>query len=132
MTAEASRYRRLVQGRKPRWLLSSALASLAGYIALAVLAAHQQFFAVDYGTRTWIRMLREEAPYLPMALITQLGGPYGILLLIAAGVAILLWRRQRRWAVALPALMAGAGALQAIAKWSMGRARRSEERRVGK
>jgi membrane-associated phospholipid phosphatase len=126
MTAEASRYRRLVQGRKPRWLLSGALASLAGYIALAVLAAHQQFFAVDYGTRTWIRMLREEAPYLPMALITQLGGPYGILLLIAAGVAVLLWRRQRRWAVALPALMAGTGALQAIAKWAIGRARPDE------
>jgi membrane-associated phospholipid phosphatase len=126
MTAEASRYRRLVQGRKPRWLLSGALASLAGYVALAVLAAHQQFFAIDYGTRTWIRILREEAPYLPMALITELGGLYGLLLLIAAGVAVLLWRRQRRWAVALPALMAGAGALQAIAKWSMGRARPDE------
>jgi membrane-associated phospholipid phosphatase len=126
MTAEASRYRRLVHGRKPRWLLSGALASLAGYVALAVLAAHQQFFAIDYGTRTWIRLLREEAPYLPMALVTELGGFYGILLLIAVGVAILLWRRQRRWAVALPALMAGAGALQAIAKWSMGRARPDE------
>lgn len=126
MTAEASRYRRLVHGRKPRWLLSGALASLAGYIALAVLAAHQQFFAIDYGTRTWIRMLREEAPHLPMAVITQLGGPFGILLLIAAGVAVLLWRRQRRWAVALPALMAGAGALQAVAKWSIARARPDE------
>jgi membrane-associated phospholipid phosphatase len=126
MRAEASRYRRLVNGRKPRWLLSGALASLAGYVALAVLAAHQQFFAIDYGTRTWIRLLREEAPYLPMALVTELGGFYGILLLIAVGVAILLWRRQRRWAVALPALMAGAGALQAIAKWSMGRARPDE------
>jgi len=52
MTAEASRYRRLVRARKPRWLLSGALASLAGYVALAVLAAHQQFFALDYGTRT--------------------------------------------------------------------------------
>jgi membrane-associated phospholipid phosphatase len=126
MTGEASRYRRLVHGRKPRWLLSGALASLAGYVALAVLAAHQQFFAIDYGTRTWIRILREEMPYLPMALVTKLGGPFGILLLIAAGVTVLLWRRQHRWAVALPALMAGAGALQALAKWSMGRARPDE------
>ena len=126
MTVEASRYRRLVHGRKPRWLLSGALASLAGYVALAVLAAHQQFFAIDYGTRTWIRILREETPYLPMALVTELGGPFGILLLIAAGMTILLWRRQHRWAVALPALMAGAGALQAVAKWSMGRARPDE------
>src|SRR5207237_7954336 len=73
MKAGASRYRRLVHARKPRWLLSGALASLAGYVALAVLAAHQQFFAVDYGTRTWMRILREETPYLPMALVTELG-----------------------------------------------------------
>jgi membrane-associated phospholipid phosphatase len=126
MTVEASRYRRLVHDRKPRWLLSGALASLAGYVALAVLAAHQQSFAIDYGTRTWIRILREETPYLPMALVTKLGGPFGILLLIAAGMMVLLWRRQHRWAVALPALMAGAGALQALAKWSMGRARPDE------
>ena len=126
MTVEASGYRRLTHGRKPRWLLSGALASLAGYVALAVLAAHQQFFAIDYGTRTWMRILREETPYLPMALVTDLGGPFGILLLIGAGCAILLWRRQRRWALALPALMAGAGALQAIAKWSIHRARPDE------
>jgi len=126
MRAQASRYRRVLHGRKPRWLLSGALASLAGYVALAVLAAHQQFFAIDYGTRTWIRIVREETPYLPMALLTELGGPFGILLLIALGSAVLLWRRQRRWALALPALMAGAGALQAIAKWSIHRARPDE------
>jgi undecaprenyl-diphosphatase len=126
MTSEASRHRRLVHARKPRWLLSGAAASLAGYVALAVLAAHQQFFAIDYGTRTWVRVLREETPYLPMALVTQLGGTIGLLLLIVAGVTVLLWRRQHRWAVALPALMAGAGALQAIAKWSIHRARPDE------
>jgi membrane-associated phospholipid phosphatase len=126
MKVEASRYRRLVRGRKPRWLLSGALASLAGYAALAVLAAHQQFFAIDYGTRTWIRILRAETPYLPMAVVTELGNLVGILLLIAAGMMFLLWRRQRRWALALPVLMAGAGALQAIAKWSMHRARPDE------
>ena len=126
MRPEGSRYRRLVRARKPLWLLSGALASLAGYVALAVLAAHQQFFAVDYGTRTWIRILREEMPYLPMALVTELGGPLGLMLLIAVGIAVLLWRRQRRWALALPALMAGAGALQAVAKWSVGRARPDE------
>ena len=126
MRREDSRYRRLVRARKPLWLLSGALASLAGYVALAVLAAHQQFFAIDYGTRTWIRILREEMPYLPMALVTELGGPLGLMLLIAVGIAVLLWRRQRRWALALPALMAGAGALQAVAKWSIGRARPDE------
>src|SRR5437899_8369842 len=104
MTAEASRYRRLVRAPKPRWLLSGALASLAGYVALAVLAAHQQFFAIDYGTRTWIRVLRKEAPYLPWAIVTELGSTLGVLLLIAAGMLFLLWRGQRRWALALPVL----------------------------
>lgn len=126
MRPEGFRYRRLVRARKPLWLLSGALASLAGYVALAVLAAHQQFFAIDYGTRTWIRILREEMPYLPMTLVTELGGPLGLMLLIAVGIAVLLWRRQRRWAIALPALMAGAGALQAVAKWTIGRARPDE------
>jgi undecaprenyl-diphosphatase len=34
-----------------------------------------------------------------------------------------LWRLNRRWAVALPVLMAGAGALQWLAKAATGRAR---------
>jgi membrane-associated phospholipid phosphatase len=126
MMVEASRYRRALRGRKPRLLLSGALASLAGYLALAVLAAHQQFFAIDYGTRTWARILRTEAPGLPMALVSTLGDFAGVIALIALGVAVLLWRRQRRWAIALPMLMAGAGALQWVAKWSTGRARPDE------
>jgi undecaprenyl-diphosphatase len=126
MTVEGSRYRRSLRGRKPRLLLTGALASLAGYVTLAVLAAHQQFFAIDYGTRAWARMLRMEAPGLPMALVSALGDMLGLVLLIAAGVALLLWRRQRRWALALPVLMAGAGALQWVAKWASGRARPDE------
>jgi len=122
MTGKASRYRRLAR-RRPLLLLSGALVSLAGYIALAVLAAHQQFFAIDYGTRTWVRILRKEAPSLPWALITELGGTLGVLLLIAAGMGFLLWRGQRRWALALPVLMAGAGALTTLGKWSISRPR---------
>jgi len=122
MRKEAFRYRRLVR-RRPLLLLSGAVASLAGYLALAVLAAHQQFFAIDYGTRTWVRVLRKEAPYLPMTLVTELGSTLGVLLLIAVGMLVLLWRRQRRWALALPVLMAGAGALATIGKWTIHRAR---------
>src|SRR2546428_14139964 len=104
MRKEASRYRRLVRGRRRLLLLSGAVASLAGYIALAVLAAHQQFFAIDYGTRTWIRVLRKEAPYLPWALVTELGSMLGVLLLIGGGMRFLLWRGQRPGARALRAL----------------------------
>ena len=57
-----------------------------------------------------------------MALVTRLGDNIGVIMLIAIGTAI-LWRINRRWALALPVLMAGAGALQWIAKALVGRPR---------
>jgi membrane-associated phospholipid phosphatase len=121
-TMRRSSVRRLVRRGKPRRLLSAALISLVGYLALAVFAAQQQLFALDYGTRTWVRLLQDEALNLPMALVTELGDRVGLILLIAIAVP-LLWRVNRRWAVALPVLMAGAGALQWLAKAAVGRDR---------
>ncbi len=54
--------------------------------------------------------------------ISGLGESYGLIPLIALGVAI-LWRGSRRWAVALPLVMAGTGALQLVAKWAIDRPR---------
>jgi membrane-associated phospholipid phosphatase len=121
-TAYRSRVRRIVRRGKPRRLLSAALVSLVGYLALAIFAAQQQLFALDYGTRTWVFLLRYEALNLPMELVTQLGDRVGLILMIAIAVP-LLWRLNRRWAVALPVLMAGAGALQWLAKLAVGRDR---------
>jgi membrane-associated phospholipid phosphatase len=42
--------------------------------------------------------------------------------LIGLGMAV-LWRVSRRWAIALPFLMAGAGVLQYMAKWAANRPR---------
>jgi undecaprenyl-diphosphatase len=112
----------VVRRGKPRRLLSGALVSLIGYMALAVFAAEQQFFALDYGTQTWVRLLRYEALNLPMEIVTRLGDYLGLVLLIAVGMAA-LWRVNRRWALALPVLMAGAGALQWLAKAAAGRPR---------
>jgi len=120
-SAGRSSIRRVVSRGKPRLLLSGALISLVGYLALAVFAAQQQFFALDYGTRSWVRLIRYEALNLPMELVTSLGG-LGLIALIAVALPI-LWRVNRRWAVALPVLMAGAGALQWLAKATAGRAR---------
>jgi undecaprenyl-diphosphatase len=117
-----SSVRRVVRRGKPRRLLSAALVSLVGYLALAIFAAQQQFFALDYGTRAWVRLLHYEALNLPMELVTSLGDRIGLVLLIAIAIP-LLWRVNRRWAVALPVLMAGAGALQWLAKTATGRAR---------
>jgi membrane-associated phospholipid phosphatase len=114
--------RRVVSRGKPRRLLSGALVSLVGYLALAVFATQQQFFALDYGTRAWVRQLHGEALNLPMELVTLLGDRIGVIALIAIGMVV-LWRLNRRWAVALPVLMAGAGALQWLAKAATGRAR---------
>src|SRR2546422_4202830 len=117
MSGKGPRYHRLVRGRRRLLLLSGALASLAGYVALAVLAAHQQFFAIDYGTRTWIRVLRKEAPYLPWAIVTELGSTLGVLLLIAAGMLFLLWRGPRRGGGPPPPLVGGGGAPPPPRQW---------------
>jgi undecaprenyl-diphosphatase len=111
-----------VRRGKPRLLLSGAFISLVGYLALAVFAAQQQLFALDYGTRSWVRLLRDEALHLPMELVTELGDRVGLIALIALAIPI-LWRVSRRWALALPVLMAGAGALQWLAKVAAGRPR---------
>ena len=96
--------RRIVHGRKPRYLLSGAAISLLGYALLALLAAHQAVTGLDYGVRTWIALLRYEFLNLPMRVLTALGDNLGLIPLIALGVAV-LWRVSRRWAIALPFLM---------------------------
>ena len=107
--------RHSVRGRKPRLLLSGVAVSLVGYLALAIFAAQQQLFALDYGTRTWVRILKYELLDAPMALVTRLGDNVGLIPLIVLGMLV-LWRVRPRWAIALPVLMAGAGALQWLAK----------------
>ncbi|MGH2394930.1 MAG: phosphatase PAP2 family protein, partial [Candidatus Limnocylindria bacterium] len=70
----------------------------------------------------WVQLLRYEALHLPMELVTSLGDHVGLIAMIAIAIPI-LWRVDRRWALALPVLMAGAGALQWLAKAAAGRAR---------
>jgi membrane-associated phospholipid phosphatase len=113
---------RIVQGRKPRYLLSGAAISLVGYTLLAVLAAHQALTGLDYGVRTWVALLHYEFLNLPMRLLTGLGDSFGLIVLIGVGMAI-LWRVSRRWAIALPFLMLGAGVLQFFMKWGANRPR---------
>jgi undecaprenyl-diphosphatase len=121
-TVGRSSVRRVVRRGKPRRLLSGALVSLVGYLALAIFAAQQQLFALDYGTRSWVMLLRYEALHLPMELVTSLGDHVGLIAMIVIAIPV-LWRVSRRWALALPVLMAGAGALQWLAKAAAGRAR---------
>jgi undecaprenyl-diphosphatase len=114
--------RRVVRGRKPQWLLTGAVVSLFGYLALAALAAQQQIFAVDYGTRAWVAILHYELLRLPMETVTMLGDNWGLVPLIVIA-SVVLWRGSRRWAIALPVLMLGTGGLQWLAKWATNRPR---------
>ena len=118
-------FHRIVQGRKPRYLLSGAAISLLGYTLLAVLAAHQVLVDLDYGVRTWVALLRYEFLHLPMRVVTALGDSVGLIPLIGLGMAV-LWRVSRRWAIALPFLMLGAGVLQYVTKWAANRPRPDE------
>jgi membrane-associated phospholipid phosphatase len=118
-------FHRVVRGHKPRWLLTGAVVSLFGYLALAALAAQQQIFALDYGTRTWVAILRYEALKLPMEIVTTLGDYLGLVPLIVIA-SLVLWRVSRRWAIALPVLMLGTGGLQWLAKWAANRPRPNE------
>jgi undecaprenyl-diphosphatase len=117
--------RRVVHGRKPRYLLSGAALSLLGYTALAVLAAQQVLVDVDVTMREWVALLRSDLLRRPMEVITGLGDAVGLIPLIAVGMA-LLWRVSRRWAIALPFLMAGAGVLQYVTKRAAGLPRPDE------
>jgi undecaprenyl-diphosphatase len=99
-----------------------AILSLAGFLGLALIAAGHQLSDLDHRTRALVQLTR--LPFLDPAMrgISGLGESYGLIPLIALGVAI-LWRGSRRWAVALPLAMAGTGALQLVAKWAIDRPR---------
>jgi membrane-associated phospholipid phosphatase len=98
------------------------MASLAAFLVLARLAADRQFSTLDHEARALVQLTR--LPLLDPAMtgVSELGDSSGLIPLIALGVAI-LWRSSRRWAVALPLLMAGTGALQLVAKWAIDRPR---------
>ena len=105
-----------------RPLLIATLLSLASFLTLVLLAATLPISDLDQRTRMLVHLTR--LPVLDAAMngVSGLGENYGLIPLIALGVA-LLWRSSRRWAVALPLLMAGTGALQLVAKWAIDRPR---------
>ncbi len=95
---------------------------LVTYASLAVGAAHHQVLPLDERVRDWVLPMRGGVFDRPMAMISLLGEPAGLTPLILLASA-LVWRASRRWALLLPALMAGTGALQLIGKWAADRPR---------
>ena len=105
-----------------RRLLVVAIASLAGFLGLAGVAATKHLSDLDLLARTLVHLARNPLLDPAMNAISGLGENYGLVPLIALGVAV-LWPRSRRWALALPLLMAGTGVLQLGAKWVVDRPR---------
>ena len=103
-------------------LLVGALGLLATYLVLAVGAAQHQFLPADGAVRAWVQPLRSDSLDLSMEMVSLLGEPAGLIPLILL-VSAALWRVSRRWALLLPALMAGTGALQLVGKWAADRPR---------
>jgi undecaprenyl-diphosphatase len=104
-----------------RNLLCGMILASLGYLAM-VWWIDPRPLSLDEAARAAVLGARHPALNSLMADVSRLGAPEGIIALIALGSAC-LWRGRRLWALALPAIMAGTGALQFLAKWSADRPR---------
>jgi undecaprenyl-diphosphatase len=105
-----------------RPLLIATLLSLSSFLMLVLVAATHPISDLDHRTRMLVHLTRLPVLDAAMTRVSGLGENYGLIPLIALAVA-LLWRSSRRWAMALPVLMAGTGALQLVTKWAIDRPR---------
>jgi undecaprenyl-diphosphatase len=96
--------------------------SLLAFVLLALIAGHQHFFALDHDARAAVQLTRDPLLDAAMGGITVLGDNAGLVPLILVASA-LAWRTSRRWALVIPAVMAGTGVLQYVAKWAVDRPR---------
>jgi len=105
-----------------RCALLAATLSLAVFLVLAGVAAQQYWFDLDHSVRQFVGFTRHPMLDAPMWGFSLLGDQLGLIPLIALTSAA-LWPCYRRWALALPVIMAGTGALQILAKWAVDRPR---------
>jgi undecaprenyl-diphosphatase len=105
-----------------RALLRVGLLSLLGFLVLTVVVVQQHFARADLAARSLVHQSRQPALMGFMEQASFLGGQPGQVAVVVAGV-VMLWRRRRRWALALPVIMAGAGVVQLLAKWAVDRPR---------
>ena len=103
-------------------LLGAAGVLLSAYVILAIDASHHEFLSLDHNVREWVQPMRSGGLDLSMETVSFLGEPAGLVPLILVASA-LLWRASRPWALLLPILMAGTGALQLTGKWAADRPR---------
>jgi undecaprenyl-diphosphatase len=106
-------------GRAP---LRSGLLFLLGFLVLTAVVTQDRLTGLDLAARSLVHQSHGPGLLGFMEGASYLGGQPGQVALLVVGVVI-LWPRARRWAVALPLVMAGAGVLQLVAKWAVDRPR---------
>jgi len=97
-------------------------ASSLAFAALSLIAAQQGIFALDRSAQGLVALTRRVPLEDSMETVSLLGHASLLVPLIALA-SLFAWRHNRRWALALPGVMAGAGALQFLAKWAVDRPR---------
>jgi len=105
-----------------RALLAGALASLIAFSALTAVVVQHRSDGLDQLAREFVHQPRHPLLQPSMEAVSLLGGQSGQVPVVVLGT-VLLWRRRRRWSLALPVVMAGAGMLQLVAKWAVDRPR---------
>jgi undecaprenyl-diphosphatase len=116
--------KRVVAARRGLAFSVGVAASLS-FTALSILAAHLGVFGLDHSTHELVGRTRLASLHGSMEAVSLLGqGPALAPLIVLA--SLLAWGRRRRWALALPLIMAGTGALQFLAKWAVDRPRPNE------
>ena len=105
-----------------RALLQSGLLCLLAFLTLTVVVTQHRFDRADQAARGFVQQTRHPAILGFMEGASYYGGQPGQVAVLVVGI-VALWSRQRRWALALPVVMAGVGIVQFVAKWAVDRPR---------
>jgi membrane-associated phospholipid phosphatase len=103
-------------------LLGGGFICLTGFLLLTAIVTRDILVSTDHLARALVRQSHHPLVGPLMEGASFLGGHPGQIAVILLGTAM-LWSGRRRWALALPAVMAGAGIIQFLAKWLLDRPR---------
>jgi membrane-associated phospholipid phosphatase len=106
-------------------LLWLGMASSLVFASLSVIAAREGIFEIDRSTDALVGLVRRGFLVGTMQTVSLIGQASALVPLIVVA-SLFMWRGRRRWALALPLVMAGAGGLQFLAKWAVDRPRPNE------
>jgi undecaprenyl-diphosphatase len=105
-----------------RAVLQAGLLCLLGFLTLTLIVTQQRLDGADRAARSFVHQTRHPGILGVMESASFLGGQPGQVAALIVGV-VALWSRRRRWALALPLVMAGVGIVQFLAKWAVDRPR---------